>query len=406
MPKLPISLVELLQQALASHKYALALNEENTDILFNTAQVMISLAELAADAGAQADSIPLLRESLEVLSACFSRQEMLREEQSVGFVDEPQGGVPLEAEAPQEPSSSEPNVDSGEREAEEEFVTIQTPITAEDLLDTARASMSALTLLVSLEEATNIPTLAQMAYALTDIKIPQYLKELSEEERVKTEPETALERADFVTSLANAEYKTGSISFEDVLSRLQVLEAFDLNGNVPAMCNYADALVEFASTAQNLGSTSSEKDGPTCWTQLGKAQDLYTRAVKVNNDDSRDRKAQIYESRGDVEMLRLRLASSQGSGLSASIRSSAPTLVKNAQTYYRGASNLFRTEGDSSAAAKVEIRSLIAGVLEGRMSGQVEAHTNALKQRGDSAAAVAVDMMREGLLTCDWDQGL
>jgi hypothetical protein len=362
---------------------------------------MISIAEQATDAGAQGDAVPLLREALEVLSACFSRQEMLREEQRVN-AEEAQDGAPVEPEASQEPSGGDMQTGTDESEAEEQSVTIQAPVTSEDLLDTARASVSALTLLVSLDEPTNIPTLAQMAYSLTDTKIPQCLEELSDEERKAVEPEVALERAEFIAALANAEYKSGSITFEDLLSRLQVLEQFDLNTNVPAMCIAADALVELASTAQLYDSAP-----PTvCWTQLTRAQDLYSRAVKVDDEEARNRKAQIYESRGDVEMLRFRLASSESAGLSSSVRSSAPMLAKNSGTYYRGASNLFRAEGDLTAAKKAEIRSLIAALLEGRLGGQVEAQVTALKQKGEEAAAVAVDMMREGLLAHDWDQGL
>lgn len=408
--KLSISHVELLQQALASHRYALNLNNDNTDILFNTAQVMISIAEHAADAGSGAEGIPLLHEAVEILSACFSMQEdMLREEQRVNSTEEavdsehvhdrgqPEGGD-------DDDDDDEDEDDDDDSEAEAEYATIQAPITIGDLLDTSRASLNALTLLANFSEPSELPKLVQMAQTLTNTTIPQLIKSLPDDERAETEPEVQLESAEFIAALASAEFKTSAVSFPEILSRLAIFDQqFDLETNVPAMCIYADALVDLSSTAVAFGSADF---APSCWTQLTKAQDLYARAVKVNNDETKDRKAQIYESRGDVEMLRFRLASAPEAKLSASVQASAPTLIKNAGTYYRGACNLFRADGDVVASKKAEIRGLIAGVLGEKISANVGPQVAALKQNGNAGAAVATDMMREGLLGQDWDEGL
>jgi hypothetical protein len=105
--------------------------------------------------------------------------------------------------------------------------------------------------------------------------------------------------------------------------------------------------------------------------------------------------------------LRFNLATTPAAGLSTAIQKSAPTLIKNAQTYYRGAMNLFRAEGDAEAAAKVEVRGLIAAMLEGKLGGNVEQQViAALGQKGDAGRAVAMDMLRESLLPEDWDQGV
>ncbi|KAH0139583.1 hypothetical protein KCU67_g15120, partial [Aureobasidium melanogenum] len=47
--KLSIPLLGFLQQALTSHRYALQLNAESADVLFNTAQVMITIAEYVTE---------------------------------------------------------------------------------------------------------------------------------------------------------------------------------------------------------------------------------------------------------------------------------------------------------------------------------------------------------------------
>jgi hypothetical protein len=411
--KLTIPLLDFLQQALTSHRYALQLNAESADVLFNTAQVMITIAEYVTEAGifsAQADSIALLREALELLAACFTRQEMLIEEQNANSM-EAEGGVPVEQQQqapPAEPeaSSSRAAEDAdSEGEEEGEYVSVQAYITPSDLLDTARSSLTALTLLITLDDPSNVSPLAKMGISLVEDKIPQYLSQIEPEERAQEEPEAALERAQFHAALAVADLKLGTAAANDSLSRLQqAFEPLDTTTNVAVMCTYADSLVELTTTAQNFSPSSA---ATTCWSTLSKAQDLYAAAVKINDAEAKARKARVYESRGDVELLRFNLATTPAASLSAAIQKSAPTLIKNAQTYYRGAMNLFRAEGDVEAAGKAEVRGLIAAMLEGKLGGDVEQQViAALGQKGDAGRAVAMDMLRESLLPEDWDQGV
>jgi chemotaxis protein histidine kinase CheA len=410
--KLTVPLLDFLQQALTSHRYALQLNAESADVLFNTAQVMITIAEYVTEAGifsAQADSIALLREALELLSACFTRQEMLIEEQNANSM-EAEGGVSVEQQQapPAEPeASSSRAAEDAESEGEEEgeYVSVQAYITPSDLLDTARSSLTALTLLITLDDPSNVSPLAKMGISLVEDKIPQYLSQIEPEERAQEEPEAALERAQFHAALAVADLKLGTAAANDSLSHLQqAFEPLDTTTNVAVMCTYADSLVELTTTAQNFSPSSA---ATTCWSTLSKAQDLYAAAVKINDAEAKARKARVYESRGDVELLRFNLATTPAAGLSAAIQKSAPTLIKNAQTYYRGAMNLFRAEGDVEAAAKAEVRGLIAAMLEGKLGGNVEQQViAALGQKGDAGRAVAMDMLRESLLPEDWDQGV
>jgi hypothetical protein len=396
-----------LQQALTSHRYALRLNPESADILFNTAQVMITIAEVVTEAGmfsAQADSVALLREALELLSACFTRQEIIIDEQNANSM-EAEGGVSVEQQAP--PASTSRAAESVDSEGEEEgeYVSVQAYITPSDLLDTARSSLTALTLLITLDDPSNVSPLAKMGISLVEEKIPQYLTQIDAEQRAQEEPEAALERAQFHAALAVADLKLGTAAANDSLSRLQqAFEPLDTTTNVAVMCTYADSLVELTTTAQNFSPSSA---ATTCWSTLSKAQDLYAAAVKINDAEAKARKARVYESRGDVELLRFNLATTPAAGLSPAIQKSAPTLSKNAQTYYRGAMNLFRAEGDADAAAKAEVRGLIAAMLEGKLGGNVEQQViAALGQKGDAGRAVAMDMLRESLLPEDWDQGV
>ncbi|THZ06801.1 hypothetical protein D6C93_01322, partial [Aureobasidium pullulans] len=406
--KLAVPSLDFLQQALNSHRYALQLNGESADVLFNTAQVMISIAEYVTEAGifsAQADSVSLLREALELLSACFTRQEQLVEEQNANSM-EAEGGVAIDQEVPAaQPEASAAGDTAPEDEEESEYVSVQAYITPSDLLDTARSSLTALTLLITLDDPSNVSPLAKMGITLVEDKIPQYLSQVEAEERAQEEPDVLLERAQFHAALTVADLKLGTASANDSLSRLQqAFEPLDTTANVAVMCTYADSLVELTTTAQNFSPSSA---ATTCWSTLSKAQDLYAAAVKINDTEAKERKARVYESRGDVELLRFNLATTPAAGLSAAIQKSAPTLIKNAQTYYRGAMNLFRVEGDAEAAGKVEVRGLIATMLEGKLNGSVgQQIVAALGQKGEVGRAVAMDMLRESLLPEDWDQGV
>ena len=140
--RLPLG--DLLQQTLQSHRYALRLNEESADTLFNLSQVLTSLAEQLSEAGDSFQAVPLLQESLELLSSCLSRQEMLLEQQQMNLEDMDEGGVKLD---PNEKPASNSGSDVSEQTA-----SIESPITASDLLDTVHASMSSLTTLAPLVE--------------------------------------------------------------------------------------------------------------------------------------------------------------------------------------------------------------------------------------------------------------
>lgn len=410
--KLNVSLLQLLEQTLSSHRYALRLNEDNPDVLFNTAQVMITIAETVSDAGpgastASPDIINLLQEALELLNACYSRQEMLLEEQRSKWNEpEEDGGVALgeAAQGISGPGASSTE-DDNHNSVEEQSATVQAATTPMDLLDTARASVDALTLLVSLTDPSSLPTLASMAHTLTDVKIPYCFSQLDPSERPDMEKEVAVSRAEFIAALALAECKSGDITVADFLSRLSVFDALDLAADVAAMCTYADLLVESVETMLifNVRSSVKENLAQLCWTQLTRAQDLYGKVVKLDDEEAKDRKAQIYESRGDVEMLRFRLATAAAGELSPAVKSSAPTLIKNAQTYYRGSSNLFRAGGDEDAAKKADVRGLVAAAVESQAAGTASEQGRAVLS-GKEAQVVIMDMMSEGLLGEQWGQ--
>ena len=69
-------ILDNLGVALASSRDALALKEDNADVLFNTAQILTSLVEALTDDRTNIhDPLPFLEEALELFQRCLTLQE-------------------------------------------------------------------------------------------------------------------------------------------------------------------------------------------------------------------------------------------------------------------------------------------------------------------------------------------
>ena len=372
-----LPLVDLLQQTLQSHRYALRLNEEAADALFNLSQVLTTLAEQLSESGQSSEAVPLLQEALELLSSCLSRQEILLEQQQTDLEDAEDGGVQLD---PDEQPASDPGSGVSERTA-----LIEAPVTANDLLDTVHASLSALTTLVPLVEQSALQTLGDMAYALTDKRAPSYISLLPSEAQELARFAVALDRAIFIAAFADAQYSFYMIELDTYLKRI---EAFDIVGkhqSAHALCSEAEGRTEFALSAVERFEGFPELPADLCWRQLSLAQDLYSEATKLDTDDAKERKAEAYESKGDLELLRHRLITMPDISLPESIERSAQTLIQNARTYYKGAAQLARADGDGELEVKAKQRWIIATDIAAALHGV--APKQPLPFEGNAAAA-------------------
>ncbi|KAK4552220.1 hypothetical protein LTR86_010574 [Recurvomyces mirabilis] len=376
-------LVDLLKQTLDSHRYALKLNEQNPDVLFNTSQVLTSLAEQLSDEDDTGSAIELLQEALELLSACLSRQEMLLEQQQIDLEDIEGGGVALD---PDEKPASTAGSDQSEQ-----TVTIETPITASDLLDTVVASMSALTTLIALVEHHALDALGDMAQSLTERKAPTYIAEVTESERFKARFAIALARANFVAALASAQFDAFLLEADTYLNRLSDVFSFEGKGtDTTSLSSEASARTELVLSLLQRYEGSPDLPADLCWKQLTLAQQLYTTATKLEST------AEVYLSRGDVESLRHRIASTPANKLSAAVQRSAPTLAQNAQTYYAGAVKLASSE-DAGVREKALSRLSVATALRGLLY-QVDPPSDAPGPPSHNTLGTCVE---DGLLDAD-----
>lgn len=165
---------EALNGALEAHRYALRLNEGNPDILFNTAQVLTSLADEVddiADPNQKQNVVQLLREAVELFSACLNRQEMLLSELQASL---------NKADTLQNPgqTSSTDSMDVSAPSQDEEWAIIEQPITGSVVLDTATALIHCLEGLLAASvplESSTLAAITEIATPLVQNKLPAYL---------------------------------------------------------------------------------------------------------------------------------------------------------------------------------------------------------------------------------------
>ena len=372
-----LDLEALLRKTLESHRVALALDAENVDVRFNASQVMTSLAEVLSESegGSDEEAVSLLHESLETLEGCLARQEMAIEQQKAVFPEggegaeeeekeeEDEGGVPVEGAGNVKDEAAETE-ESEEGEEEEQSAVIMAAVTGNDLLDTVHASLSALTTLIPLVGESALGNLGDMAHAFTDIKAPNYIALLPEDEQDAARTEVGLARASFIAAYADAQFSARLIELKTYIERLQ---AFD---NIPgkdadahALTTEARARSEVVLSAFDQSDSSSEFPASDCWKQLSITQDRLTKASKLTTEDAKERKAEVYQSKGDAELLRYRLATIPGSTLSESIRNSGLTLLNNAFKFYKGAADHAKVLGDDDIADKAKRRMGLINIM-------------------------------------------
>ena len=248
-------------------------------------------------------------------------------------------------------------------EDQEQSAVIMNPVTGSDLLDTVHASLSALTTLIPLVGESALSNLGDMAHAFTDNKAPNYIALLPEDEQDAAKLEVGLARASFIAAYADAQYAARLIEFKTYIERLQAFDIPGKDADAHALITEAQARSEAVLSALDQGDTSSEFPASDCWKQLSITQDRLTKASKLTTDDAKECKAEVYQAKGDAELLRYRLACMPGSTLSESVRNSGLTLLSNAFTFYKGASNHAKALGEIEVGEKSKRRMALIHVM-------------------------------------------
>lgn len=432
-----------------SHRFAISLNPTNTDILFNAAQVLTSLAEVLLESGTQETAkVParaLLEEAVGLFTRCLESQQREYEQmqaeiakaQASGEYQEAWegGGVPLDNAQAEE----ETETDSSELEAPGDWATVEEPVTPETILETCTAQLGALTTLLGLYDPSDVSNIEKKAHDGTDTataKIPALINliETTPSPKTKEEPKAGptlsigasaveeittspkddaiLATANFQATIAEVAYRSGQSTstqyaqtVEQIFSKVAA-NTDGLSDSELAVANirssYADALIDLASaladgTQYVPASPTFSTDVEIQWTALTQAQNLLTQlsSAPYTSILSASRLADIFLARGDTDLFRFRISLFENAK-PAWVKSKM-VLVGNAGVFYRGA----RTYAEKSSAAEVrstaEAKAVVSEVLKEVASGsQVKAES--WKGRSENVGKVLEQMVEEGIV--------
>ncbi|KAK0110478.1 hypothetical protein ONS96_002087 [Cadophora gregata f. sp. sojae] len=403
LQQLPGSLLDLLQTALTSSKFALSLNGENADALFNTAQILTSLTEKLSESSTDVSTLQLIEEALQLFQLCLEVQEkqaqesaaqaqlaesMLSNASKESSIQTSQdtnntedGGVSLSGE-------SSMDVDDGKEPAQDErWASIVEPVDNDVLLDTVLAQLETLTqlcgLMLNVSEQ-EISWVEGYAKDLINVKFDQYLTNTDRNLEAK------IIRASFLSAFANLQFQADPTDIQTYASAIEnAHSALDLSTSAEGLCSYAEALIAFNSTLRLLNNPkiNSRETISARWSALSTALKNLTAATKVPDVEN---VVKIHIARGDVEVNRFQLG--QLDVVFEPARDNTDVLLRNAGKFYVGAKNFARTYGWAEEGLDAEVKdALVKGLL-----GDGDELKQLAAKRGGPLLAEMVD---EGLVT-------
>ena len=404
IPHLSQTLLEVLQQALDAHRYALSLNQDDPDSLFNTAQVLTAIAEAYAKGTRHADqdALPLLEEALELQSSCLSIQELKLEES----IQQQQLATTQASSESQQIPASDDNKERAEHDdedsisnvTEDQWFSIVEPVTKDTLIDTILAQLSTLTTLCSIlgsaEASAPSSTLAwieEYSSKLINTKLPILLHD-ADVERME---EVALARANFVSELLRVGYFFNALD-ADTYNRERD-EAFhvaelDLERNFSALMANASSLIAFNAALAEGNTFNAASHAASRWSALSAAITNMATAAKLSDLPPEDI-AETHFGRGDCSLLQHQLGQppvSHNPAMANSIQ-----LLKNADTFYRNASKLYQ---DDKQKAMAQFRSRVAQTLQAGADVATTAMQRSAGMPAEWVKGQLEDMIDDGLI--------
>ncbi|KAJ4374205.1 hypothetical protein N0V83_002946 [Neocucurbitaria cava] len=442
----------LLEETLKSHRFAISLNPSNTDISFNTAQVLTSLAEALLEAGTQADARyearPLLEEAVDIFTRCLEsqQQEYAQMQDEIAKAQaswEGERQQQQQADPEREPERGEDmDTTSTSSEAPGDWATVEEPVTPETILDTCTVQLAALTTLLGLYDPNtdlgSIEKKAQDGLETASTRIPALIELVEKNPRSNNEPEqqsgptlsigpastteedvttpredAILAAANFQASIAEVTYRSGrstSTAYAQTVEQTysSVLENAR-NGTAPDLASiniqsaYADVLMDLASAlADSTQHTASmpvlSPDIEVQWTALTQAQTLLTQlsSAPYTSFLSPLRLADVFLARGDIDLFRFRL--SLFAAAKPAWTKSQPVLVSNSGVFYRGARTYAEKAGAAEVQKTADAKAVVAEILKGVASGSVAGTREHWKGKGAAVVKVLQQMVEEGVV--------
>ncbi|KAI1828251.1 hypothetical protein F4861DRAFT_489400 [Xylaria intraflava] len=382
---LDVPVISVLQQALGSHRYARDLEPTHTDTQFNMAQVLTAMAETIAEGYEDHDLEALhnIEQALEIQGHCFQLQQAaftknrLEFEQAMQQTAEDQTSHIDGGQAPADTVSGAQNASQ-----EEQWVSIEEPITAETLLDTIIAQLEALSVLCSIASSSlavspesgnvSVMTLTWVDSYSTKV-LMETLPTLINENRDILEPrlsDVMLSKAVFTGNYLELSLRLFIIDVDRYKQGLDAAFAqreLDTNSEEVLMAG-ARALFSFNSALFDLANANETGPSPEAhaalrWKLLVQAQSRLAAVANLPNTDKHT-VAVTHVLRGDASLCLQMLAYPPAAFPQA--RTTAQQLLTHAEVYYRNASKLFGTLGRSASEDKsvCELKGAVVSVLK------------------------------------------
>lgn len=397
--QLPAPQAEILQIALQSHRDALRLEQDNADALFNSGQVLNSLAEAITDSKHPDEeqlmqASTYLQEAIELFQRCLVLQEMKYTEmqEQMEQMDSTEPGPQAQEHIPQptEPSSGGAQAEDDEQE---QWAAIVEPVTKNTLVDSAVAQLDTLTTLCNIltfnPDGGGVGWVQEYSSGLIQTRLPLYV------EGSDRQYEAGLARAKFICALHEVLYRGGHTDVQTY--QQEVGQAFgpdlDVSNDPEGLCNKAEALTSLNGALADVPPTDDAEAFQLSlnvrWQSLSTALNALTAASKLPNADNLPK---IHIARGDTEMQRWRLGTAPWNFAMA--QQNSATLLRNAQTYYRGAAALARRDGAVEEERDGRCKEAITAAIEGQKTKLDELKATSLEQ----VVAVATDMVEDGMV--------
>ncbi|KAL2817243.1 hypothetical protein BDW59DRAFT_134725 [Aspergillus cavernicola] len=401
--QLPAPLAEVLSVALHSHREALHLEQDNADALFNTAQVLTSFAEVVTDTKRPVEeqlnqAVKFLQEAIELFQRCLVLQE-LRYTEMQEQIRQMESGEVGQSEQMQDVQET-PDAGGPKESEQEQWAAVVEPVTKDTLVDTAVAQLDALASLCNLltyDPGVGLNWIEEYSSDLLQEKISVYVQGSNRYY------EAALARARFNSALNEVLYRSGRTEVETYYGA--VVNAFgpdlDVSADPEGLCAKADAFGSFnTATTEQSPDHNQEAFGKSLglrWQALSTAVDALTKASKLPDAENLPK---IHIARGDTEMNRWRLGFPPWEHAMA--QQYTATLLRNAQTYYRGAAALARRDGSADEERNGTCKEAIAAAIDGQKEKLAQLKSTAPKE----LMVVAEEMVEDGWVSGADMQGL
>ena len=281
---------------------------------------------------------------------------------------------------------------------EEVWVSIEEPITNDSLIDTVLAQLGTLTAVCTLVGARSHESTEWIEEYYREI-LQNRLNILSNgSERWQ---EMSLVKAKFEVAYADACFRAGAIDLLTYEREINTAYPEDLilDNNEQGLCDRAEARTIFytsitalARANANISKGDYSQLNSFRWTQITKALGDLTTATKLPHAENLSR---MHLRRGDCELMRYAL--SKGELPYEPAAKSAPTLVRNAEVYYRGAAKLAQISG----AAEEENEALVKEAVVTKLLGNPEKLRSFSNKDKQSTMEIVRDMQDEYLLYPD-----